>query len=177
MVIIMRNKCDIIRDLLPLYIDGIASKASREYVEEHLRACDDCRSEYERLKTSSLDDGCDKVDSDDGDRGFGRFMRTWNRRLKLLRGAVSLFAALLAIVAYLGIVTGKGGGVLDLGNIVRGILGGVSFICAAVSALAWPSGAASAKSVKIVTIVVAAFVIILTVILAGTSNAAVELVG
>ena len=173
----MNNECGIVRDLLPLYIDGIASEASREFAEEHLRACADCRNEYERELSSRLDDACHKVDPGDGDRGFGRFMHTWNRRLKLLRGAVSLFAALLALVAYLGIVTGKGGGVLDLGNIVRGILGGVSFICAAVSALAWPSGAASAKSVKIVTIVVAAFVIILTVIVAGTSNAAVEVVG
>lgn len=34
---------DIILDLLPLYHDGVCSKASRQMVEEHLQTCDICR--------------------------------------------------------------------------------------------------------------------------------------
>lgn len=35
--------CDIIRDLLPMYADGLASSASRTLVEEHIRTCPECR--------------------------------------------------------------------------------------------------------------------------------------
>ena len=35
--------CDIIRDLLPLYADGLASSASRTLVEEHILTCPECR--------------------------------------------------------------------------------------------------------------------------------------
>ena len=32
----MKNNCDIIRDLLPLYVDGVCSQESAKLVEEHL---------------------------------------------------------------------------------------------------------------------------------------------
>ncbi|MFK0522314.1 zf-HC2 domain-containing protein [Paenibacillus illinoisensis] len=36
-------KCEIIKDLLPLYVDEVCSEASRQFIEEHLAACDSCR--------------------------------------------------------------------------------------------------------------------------------------
>ena len=35
--------CDIVRDLLPLYADGLCSEESRKAVEEHLKSCEACR--------------------------------------------------------------------------------------------------------------------------------------
>ena len=40
----MKYSCDIILDLLPLYIDDVASPSSRQMVEEHLAECTDCRN-------------------------------------------------------------------------------------------------------------------------------------
>ena len=31
--------CEIVRDLLPLYADGLCSEESRRAVEEHLKSC------------------------------------------------------------------------------------------------------------------------------------------
>ena len=42
--------CDIIKDVLPLYLDGVVSNATKDMVEEHLRCCDSCRKEVEILK-------------------------------------------------------------------------------------------------------------------------------
>jgi len=44
----MNMKCEVIRDLLPLYVDGVASEESRALIEEHLKTCEGCR-EYCRL--------------------------------------------------------------------------------------------------------------------------------
>ncbi len=38
-------KCGVIRDLLPLYHDGVCSEESRALVEEHLEGCEACREE------------------------------------------------------------------------------------------------------------------------------------
>lgn len=38
----MKNECNIVRDLLPLCIDGAASEDSRKLVEEHTAICEDC---------------------------------------------------------------------------------------------------------------------------------------
>jgi predicted anti-sigma-YlaC factor YlaD len=40
----MKNNCEIIQDLIPLYCDGCASDASRKEVEEHIDECRECRS-------------------------------------------------------------------------------------------------------------------------------------
>ena len=46
----MKNECSIIRDLLPLYAENLASPETVEFVEAHLKTCDACRKEYERMK-------------------------------------------------------------------------------------------------------------------------------
>ena len=40
----MNLSCDVIRDLLPLYTEGIASEASAALVEAHLETCAVCRT-------------------------------------------------------------------------------------------------------------------------------------
>lgn len=44
------NKCDLIRDLLPLYVDGAASKESARAVEEHVAQCPECRQVLEDMR-------------------------------------------------------------------------------------------------------------------------------
>ena len=34
--------CNIIRDILPLYLDDVVSDDTKELVEEHLETCDAC---------------------------------------------------------------------------------------------------------------------------------------
>ena len=41
--------CNIIRDLLPLYHDGVCSEESRQAVEEHLQSCESCRLVLEEM--------------------------------------------------------------------------------------------------------------------------------
>ena len=41
-------KCEIIRDLIPLYLDKVCSEDSRKLVEEHLAECSECI--YERIR-------------------------------------------------------------------------------------------------------------------------------
>lgn len=43
--------CDIIKDLIPLYIDGVCSLESRYTVETHLTKCESCKALYEAMKT------------------------------------------------------------------------------------------------------------------------------
>ena len=47
----MKLSCDIIRDLMPLYAEELASADSREAVEGHLLGCESCRKVYEDMKT------------------------------------------------------------------------------------------------------------------------------
>lgn len=43
----MKIYCEIIKDLIPLYHDGVCSQESRTMVEEHLAECDHCKAELQ----------------------------------------------------------------------------------------------------------------------------------
>lgn len=52
----MNNKlcCDIVRDLLPLYVDDVVSETTKNAVKEHLSSCPSCLSEYGAMVKSQL---------------------------------------------------------------------------------------------------------------------------
>ena len=46
--------CEIIRDLIPSYVDGVCSEATKRCVEEHVAACDGCRQMLASYKSHML---------------------------------------------------------------------------------------------------------------------------
>lgn len=65
----MKIDCDVIKDLLPLYVENIASEASRNLVEEHCRSCESCKKVMESMgvrdmKIESSMDGFKKAKRD-----------------------------------------------------------------------------------------------------------------
>ena len=46
----MKYDCEVIRDLLPLYHDGVCSGKSREMVEEHLKECGGCQKALAEIR-------------------------------------------------------------------------------------------------------------------------------
>ena len=49
-------KCEIIRDLLPSYIDGLTSEESNQAIEEHLEGCRECRRYLEEMRKEIVTD-------------------------------------------------------------------------------------------------------------------------
>ena len=45
----MDKQCEIVQDLLPLYVDGACSESSAAMVKEHLETCPECKALYEKL--------------------------------------------------------------------------------------------------------------------------------
>lgn len=58
----MKITCELIRDLLPLYVDGICSKESARVVEAHLDECAECKKQYEAMRKGGTETG--KVEKD-----------------------------------------------------------------------------------------------------------------
>lgn len=53
----MKLNCDVIRDLLPLYVDQICSEESRELVDEHLTGCRDCSVILQQMRSTDIEAG------------------------------------------------------------------------------------------------------------------------
>lgn len=48
----MRISCEVIGDLLPLYVENMASSDTRRLVEEHIAACESCKRQLEEMNAS-----------------------------------------------------------------------------------------------------------------------------
>ena len=46
----MSNKCNLIKDILPLYMEDMVSTDTQEFVNAHLEHCAECRAELERMR-------------------------------------------------------------------------------------------------------------------------------
>lgn len=49
----MKKECDIVKDLLFSYNDGVLSTTSKEFVENHLKTCEDCNNTLKEIKQES----------------------------------------------------------------------------------------------------------------------------
>lgn len=65
------NKCNVIRDLLPLYADKVCSEDSREMVEEHLAKCKECKQE---LDDYCYNTGIEEISTDVAMKNFKKKM-------------------------------------------------------------------------------------------------------
>lgn len=100
----VRETCSLVRDLLPLYVDGLVGEDSSKIIEKHLQTCRDCRRQYEamgaevKIETATLPDV---------KRPFLRVKRFYITRTLL----VVLVLAVLAIPVYFGFNALRGQGV------------------------------------------------------------------
>lgn len=46
----MKQECSIVRDLLPLYVEDMVSPETAAFVGEHLKSCETCQAEVQRLR-------------------------------------------------------------------------------------------------------------------------------
>ena len=49
--------CTVVRDLLPLYHDGVVSSGTGELIEEHLEGCESCRNELNGIRVEETIEG------------------------------------------------------------------------------------------------------------------------
>ena len=90
----MKNECSIVRDLLPLYAEGMLSEDSAAFVKEHLDTCKECRA------LSAGEEPSAPTDADTEQRtGEAGVLRTLKKKLrKQTWCAIAITAAVVLLV-------------------------------------------------------------------------------
>ena len=96
-----KNECNIVRDLMPLVLDRVASDESREMVEEHITACGECRKQYEDMKAEMPEETRTEFEEDQAQ--FISAVRKVKRQ-KRKRRIIALVTA--AVICFLAVVCG-----------------------------------------------------------------------
>ncbi len=96
----MRMECDIIRDLMPLYAEKMASAKSGEAVEEHLSECPECRKVYENMLAPAPQVQFQTQPQE----SFQKYVRRKKRNYGLKVALITLTAVFTVIVVYFTVV-------------------------------------------------------------------------
>ena len=86
--------CDIVRDLLPLYVDNICSEDSRKEIEEHMKTCGACKKEMEQF--ADFGEMENEVDEKAAFQNFNKKMMKRNVKKVIIATVVSVVVIALA---------------------------------------------------------------------------------
>nr|WP_295299880.1 zf-HC2 domain-containing protein [uncultured Blautia sp.] len=91
----MKITCNIIEDLLPLYVDDMVSEDSRKLVEEHLKGCPACRKmQEEMMRENRLTAGIKDSNSVQINKTEAESLKKIRRRIRKKR----ILSVILAVV-------------------------------------------------------------------------------
>ena len=87
-----QKKCDMIRDLLPLYADSVCSEESRKAVTDHLAGCAECREMLNKMNQKVAITADTDISA----------LKKIKRRIRLIKTAVITVAVLLLCAGLFG---------------------------------------------------------------------------
>lgn len=93
--------CNIIRDILPLYVDEAVCEETKELVEEHLFTCEDCRKEAEMMKKNvvlPVHENVWKLDQ--------AALKTWKNKWLTKKVKIGVLSVLVTLGVMAGIYSG-----------------------------------------------------------------------
>ena len=96
----MKNKsCDVILDLLPLYVDGVCSEESSKFVEEHISKCESCKNLLENMK-----DDLNISDKTEGFKEEANVIKKVKKKIWIERIVIALVALFVTGIIMFGII-------------------------------------------------------------------------
>ena len=98
----MKYSCNLVKDLLPLYIDNVCSEESREIVEQHLAECSDCKAYYISMGENNPMDAS-PVNQDQEYQKAQSFLVV-KRKLRLKQLLAALVSAVVLVGAFISAV-------------------------------------------------------------------------
>ena len=92
----MKTECSVVRDLLPLYIEDMVCTETAQYINEHLKNCDECQAELANLKEGvELSIETRVASKSDDAKPFKKMMKRMNRQFYSIAYAAIIFLIFL----------------------------------------------------------------------------------
>lgn len=101
----VKLSCEIIKDLLPLYVDGDVSEESKNLIETHFVECNNCRELADQMQLNiKKEQETNLVEFE----SLNNLSKKWNRKLffSMLKGILSTLAFVLLTLAVIYLFVG-----------------------------------------------------------------------
>lgn len=87
-----KKDCKIIQDLLPNYIEKLTSEETNNFINEHLKECEDCKRTYENMKKDL------ELHSKKSDKREVKYFKKYRNKLRILKVAILIIVIVFAVV-------------------------------------------------------------------------------
>ena len=95
----MKNECSYVKDILPLYYEGMVSEETAEFVKSHLASCKECRKYFDEMQSDSGIDCIQNKQETDQAEPIKKFKRKQRKKkILIITAAVLLTAVVLLLV-------------------------------------------------------------------------------
>ena len=93
----MKTECSVVRDLLPLYVEDMVSVETRQFVDDHLKICSECRAEFANLQEGECLETMEKNQTAQKSavKPFKKMMKRMNRQVYMLAYSLIIFFVFL----------------------------------------------------------------------------------
>lgn len=81
------NKCEIIIDLLPIYVENLASEETNEYIQDHIAKCPKCRKVLENMRENSKIENEKNIKAEEVEI---RIIKKYKTKMKILKTSLIL---------------------------------------------------------------------------------------
>ena len=88
-----KKECNVVQDLLPNYIEGLTTKETNEFVEEHLKDCKECQNVLKNMKDELT------INKQKRDGREVEYIKKYNKKMKIWKKLILIVFVLLAIYA------------------------------------------------------------------------------
>lgn len=93
----MKNECNIINDILPLYIEDMVCSDTADFVREHISKCEKCRNKLEHMKNPSAVEPVEDSFHDEDSIP----LKELKKKIHKKKGIIIVFTSLITAVAVL----------------------------------------------------------------------------
>lgn len=98
----MKNECCYVRDVLPLYLEGMVSEETSAFVKEHIENCPECAKEFEDMKAGTK---VEKISNETQNHLEAEVLKSMKAiRKRFRKKALRIGAIIAAIIIAIGVL-------------------------------------------------------------------------
>ncbi len=91
----IKNECEIVKDLIPNYVEDLISKDTREFMENHISSCNNCKKILEEIKKEK---NTEEKKESKIEKGQIDYLKKYNRKLNILKVVAGILIAIILVI-------------------------------------------------------------------------------
>ena len=87
-----KRNCKIVQDLLPNYIEKLTNEETNNFIEEHLKECNECQNVFDNMKREF------KVNTTKRDEREVKYIKKYSKKMKILKVILLIIILMYALI-------------------------------------------------------------------------------